>query len=127
MGGCRPGDLTCFWPPFVNLASGDLGDHDGVDWALLTFRVFGIAWVIAKFCCFAVSVHTQDALARLATVKLIAEYLERAHQFERMADHENDPKLRADFEKQARAYHKLAEKRALETRLPLPKHKDSSK
>jgi hypothetical protein len=44
-------------------------------------------------------------------VKLIAEYLERAHQFERLAAHETDPKLKSNLEKQARAYRKLAEKR----------------
>jgi hypothetical protein len=54
-------------------------------------------------------------------VKLIAEYLERAHQFERLAAHETDPKLKSNLEKQARAYRKLAEKRAKETGLPLPK------
>jgi hypothetical protein len=59
-------------------------------------------------------------------MKLIAEYLERAHQFERMATHETDPKLRADFEKQAKAYHKLAVKRAEETGLPLPKGEENS-
>lgn len=54
-------------------------------------------------------------------VKLTAEYLERAHQFERMAAAENDPALQADFEKQARAYRKLAEKRTQDnTGLPLP-------
>jgi hypothetical protein len=55
------------------------------------------------------------------SVQLIAEYLERAHQFERLAAHETDAKLKADFEKQAKAYRKLAEKRAEETGLPLPK------
>ena len=53
-------------------------------------------------------------------MKLIAEYLERAHQFERMAAQESNPKLKAAFEKQAKAYHALAAKRALETGLPLP-------
>jgi hypothetical protein len=53
-------------------------------------------------------------------VKLIAEYLERAHQFERMAAAEADSALKADFEKQAKAYRKLAEKRARETGLPMP-------
>lgn len=52
-------------------------------------------------------------------MKLIAEYLERAHQFECMAVVENDSALKADFENQAKAYHKLAEKRAKETGLPL--------
>lgn len=59
-------------------------------------------------------------------MKLIAEYLERAHQFERMAAAETDPKLRADFEKQAKAYHKLAAKRAEEAGLPLPKGEPNS-
>ena len=47
-------------------------------------------------------------------MKMVAEYLERAHQFERMAEHETDPKLKADFERQASAYYKLAEKRAVD-------------
>lgn len=59
-------------------------------------------------------------------MKLIAEYLERAHQFERMAEHETDPKLKADFEKQAKAYHKLAVKRAEETHLPPRTSDDNS-
>ena len=59
-------------------------------------------------------------------MKLVAEYLERAHVFERMADHEADPALKAEFEKQARAYHKLAEKRAAETGLPLPRRGEDS-
>lgn len=60
-------------------------------------------------------------------VKLIAEYLERAHQFERLASNEADPKLKADFEKQALAYHKLAGKRAKELGLPQPTEKPGSK
>lgn len=54
-------------------------------------------------------------------MRLVAEYLERAHQFERMASHETDPKLKTEFEKQALAYQKLAVKRAEEMGLPLPK------
>ena len=54
-------------------------------------------------------------------MKLIAEYLEHAHQFERMASHETDSKLKAEFQKQALAYQKLAAKRAKELGLPLPK------
>ena len=45
---------------------------------------------------------------------MLAEYLESAVKFEQMAAHEKDPKLKADFEKQAAAYRKLAEKRAKE-------------
>jgi hypothetical protein len=54
-------------------------------------------------------------------MKLIAEYLERAHQFERMAASESDPKLKADLERQAQAYQNLAKKRAIANGLPLPK------
>jgi hypothetical protein len=66
-------------------------------------------------------VKSAERRAGIVAVKLIAEYLERAHQFERMASHETDAKLKAEFEKQAMAYHKLAAKRAEETGLPLPK------
>jgi hypothetical protein len=45
-------------------------------------------------------------------MKMLAEYLEHALQFERMAANEADPKLRADFERQAGTYRKLAEKHA---------------
>jgi hypothetical protein len=37
-----------------------------------------------------------------------------------MAAHENDPKLKAQFEKQAASYRKLAEKRAKEYGLATP-------
>ena len=59
-------------------------------------------------------------------MKLIAEYLERAHQFERMAAAEKDSKLKADLEKQALDYRKLAEKRAKQTGLSLPKNDELS-
>jgi hypothetical protein len=49
-----------------------------------------------------------------APVKMLAEYLDTAIKFEQMAAAENDPKLKADFEKQAASYRKLAEKRAKE-------------
>jgi hypothetical protein len=55
-------------------------------------------------------------------MKLIAEYLERAHQFERLAASETSPKLKADFAQQALDYHKLAEKRAKETGLSIPEN-----
>ena len=41
-------------------------------------------------------------------MKMLAEYLEKAIAFERMAADENDTKLKADLEKQAAAYRKLA-------------------
>jgi hypothetical protein len=58
-------------------------------------------------------------------MKMIAEYLEHALQFERMAAQEKNPKLRASFEKQAAAYRRLATERTkrqgIESR-PIPKH-----
>jgi hypothetical protein len=41
-------------------------------------------------------------------MKMIAEYLENSLNFERLARDEKDPKLKADLEKQAAAYRKLA-------------------
>jgi hypothetical protein len=48
----------------------------------------------------------------LATMKMIAEHPENAAKFKRMAAQESDPKLKADLEKQAAAYRKLAADRA---------------
>jgi hypothetical protein len=42
---------------------------------------------------------------------MIAEYLERALQFELLAAAETNPKLKADLQKQATAYRKLAAER----------------
>jgi hypothetical protein len=42
----------------------------------------------------------------------LAEYLENARQFERLAADEPNPAIKAEFEKQAAAYRKLAERRA---------------
>jgi hypothetical protein len=53
-------------------------------------------------------------------MKMLAEYLENAVKFEQMAAHETDTKLKADFERQAAAYRKLAEKRAKEYGLNTP-------
>jgi len=47
-------------------------------------------------------------------VKLIAEYLEEAVKFYRMAAEASDPKLQASLRKQGDAYRKLADKRAAE-------------
>lgn len=41
-------------------------------------------------------------------MKLIAEYLEHALQFVRFADLEDNPELKADLQKRAAAYRKLA-------------------
>jgi hypothetical protein len=53
-------------------------------------------------------------------MKMLAEYLDTAMKFERMAAAEKDPNLKADFEKQAAAYRKLAEKRAKEYGFKMP-------
>jgi hypothetical protein len=53
-------------------------------------------------------------------MKMLAEYLETAIKFEQMAAEEKDPKLRADLEKQAQSYRKLAEQRAKKYKLPMP-------
>jgi hypothetical protein len=45
---------------------------------------------------------------------MLAEYLEHAQQFERMATQTRDAKLREQFLEQASSYRKLAEKRAAE-------------
>ncbi len=43
---------------------------------------------------------------------MLAEYLEHALEFERMAAREQNPEIRAQLEKQAEAYRKLAIARA---------------
>jgi hypothetical protein len=53
-------------------------------------------------------------------MKLVAEYLDMAQKFEQMAAQETDAQLKADLEKQAAAYRKLAEKHAKEYGLQLP-------
>jgi hypothetical protein len=50
-------------------------------------------------------------------MKMVAEYLEKALNFEQLAVAEKDPKLKADFERQAAAYRKLAAERALKSPL----------
>jgi len=51
-------------------------------------------------------------------VKMIAEYLEHALQFERMASEATDPALKESMLKQSAAYRKLAEDRAKRMSLP---------
>jgi hypothetical protein len=53
-------------------------------------------------------------------MKMIAEYVEHAIRFEQMAKEEQNPQLKADLEKQAEAYLKLAQERANKLGLPLP-------
>jgi hypothetical protein len=47
-------------------------------------------------------------------MKMVAEYLEHALSFELMAAAESDPQLKADLQKQADSYRKLAAGRANE-------------
>jgi hypothetical protein len=61
---------------------------------------------------------------KLPIMKMIAEYLEHAITFERMASETDDPALREQLIRQASEYRKLAEERAdrLElSKLPLPR------
>jgi hypothetical protein len=53
-------------------------------------------------------------------MRMIAEYLENALQFERMAAAEVDAGLKADLERQAVAYRKLAAERAKKLGLQPP-------
>jgi hypothetical protein len=53
----------------------------------------------------------------MTLVRMIAEYVERAVHFDRMAAVETDSKLKQSVEQQAAAYRKLAEKRAIEIKL----------
>ena len=50
-------------------------------------------------------------------IKMVAEYVEKALQFEQMAEAEKDAALKAEFLGQAKAYRKLAAKRVLESPL----------
>jgi hypothetical protein len=53
-------------------------------------------------------------------MKLATEYLADAAKFERLARAERDPNLKAQLEKQALAYRKLAKERAEKLGMPLP-------
>ena len=53
-------------------------------------------------------------------MKMLAEYLEKAITFEKLAAAEKDAQLRAELEKQALAYRKLATERARKLKLPEP-------
>jgi hypothetical protein len=53
-------------------------------------------------------------------MKMITEYLDHAITFERMAAEEDNPVVKAQFEKQAVAYRKLAGERAAQYGLPMP-------
>ena len=51
---------------------------------------------------------------------MIAEYLEHALQFEKMAKEATDPNFKKQMQQQAVAYRKLANERALQLGLPQP-------
>jgi hypothetical protein len=51
-------------------------------------------------------------------MKLVADYLEEAAKFDRMAAEATDPKLKEALHNQAAAYRKLADERAAELNLP---------
>jgi hypothetical protein len=53
-------------------------------------------------------------------MRAMVEYLERAQQFEHMAESADDPGLRDQFIEQAEAYRKLAQKRARELGIQFP-------
>jgi hypothetical protein len=53
-------------------------------------------------------------------MKTIAEYLENATKFERMAQGEKDAEFKKRLLEQAAAYQKLARNRAAQLNLPLP-------
>ena len=66
-------------------------------------------------------------LAWVGLMKMVAEYLEHAINFERMAAEEANPEIKAVFEKQAAAYRKLAGERAKQFGLDDPKYLNLSK
>jgi hypothetical protein len=51
----------------------------------------------------------------------LAEYLENANQFERLAADEANPAIKAQFQEQASSYRKLAERRERFLRAVMPK------
>ena len=57
-------------------------------------------------------------------MELVLRYLENAVRFRNLAVAESNPKLKAELEKQAETYHRLAVERAKERDLPLP-HTDA--
>jgi hypothetical protein len=60
------------------------------------------------------------AIYEVSGMKMTAEYLEHALQFERMASEERCPKAKKQLQDQAAAYRKLAQERAKKINLPLP-------
>ena len=62
----------------------------------------------------------QSSALRTDRMKLLTEYLADAVKFERLARSEQNPALKAQLEKQAAAYRKLAPERAEKLGMPLP-------
>ncbi len=62
----------------------------------------------------------------VAQMKMVAEYLDRAHHFEHLAAITQDPELKAQLAEQAEAYRKLALKRAAAMGVPIPSSSDDS-
>jgi hypothetical protein len=60
-------------------------------------------------------------------MKMLAEYLERALQFEQWAKETKDAKLKEQFLKQAAEYRELAQERAIEIGMPRPLNGSQSK
>jgi hypothetical protein len=60
-------------------------------------------------------------------MKMIAEYLEHALNFERMAAEETNAEVKAVFEKQAASYRKLLAERAKKFGLDDPRYSNSPK
>ena len=65
-------------------------------------------------------------LFRETRMKMVAEYLEKALDFERLAAQEENTELKASFLAQARAYRQLADERATLTDAPIPPSAKSS-
>lgn len=69
--------------------------------------------------------YRQPNCPRVVQMKMVAEYLEKALNFEQMAANEADSNLKTNLLKQAAAYRKLAAERALKAPLSyIPQHKD---
>ena len=62
----------------------------------------------------------QSPMETSMSLDLLTQYIDHALTFERMADAEPDQGFRADLERQASAYRRLAAQRARRLGLPLP-------
>jgi hypothetical protein len=60
-------------------------------------------------------------------MKMIAEYLEHALNFERMAAEEKNPQIKAVFEKQAASYRKILAERTKQLGLDDPRYLNNPK